>query len=298
MKKLILLGLTLSVVSFYAQDDGDEDWDFDTKKSGGSSDHSPAFYDTRVINSQSVETLEKGTFDLRIAHRFGELATKNSYKTLFGLDNISDVRIGLDYAVTDNILIGIHRNKGAGPYSQIYEGMFKYKIMDQQNGRPFTLTVASSAFATAMDGSTDSTSLVYFTNTSQRFSYFSQIILARNLGGHASIQMNAGYLHRNLVYFDDVNDAFSLGGVAKIKVAKKISIIGEYNHLFRPTSTINTIKYYDPIGLGVEFKTFAHVFQINITNSRGMGAIQYLPYTTSNISKGQYRLGFTISRHF
>jgi hypothetical protein len=272
----------------------DEDWDFEES----TSELGPAFYDTRVINSQSVETLEKGTWDVRIAHRFGEMATSGAGKTFFGLDNSSDIAIGTDYAITDKLLVGIHRNKGAGPYSQLMQGIIKYKIFDQSENKPFTLTANSNMFYTLMTSSTDSTSITRFAKSAHRASYFSQLILARNLKDIASIQINLGVLHRNLVYSGDENTNFSIGGVAKLKVAKKISLIAEYNHLFRKTNIVNSLEYVDPLGVGIEFKTFAHVFQLNFTNSRGMGEVQYLSYTTSKWSKGEFRLGFTISRHF
>ncbi|MCB9187694.1 MAG: hypothetical protein H6600_08040 [Flavobacteriales bacterium] len=295
MKKIILSLFTIAALSGFAQD---EDWDFDGEGEDAKSSVGPAFFDTRVINNHSVETLKKGKWDVRIAHRFGDMATPNSYKSFFGFDNSSDIKIGVDYAITDDLLVGLHRNKGAGPYSQLMEGFAKYKILDQVDGKPITLTVSSTAFATIMDSSSDTTSITHFGKTSHRFSYFTQLILARNLNDKGSIQMNVGYLHRNLVYQDDSNAALSLGAVAKIKVAKKISIIGEYNHLFRPTNLINGVEYTDPIGVGVEFKTHAHVFQINLTNSRGMGEVQFIPYTASKWTDGEFRMGFTISRHF
>lgn len=295
MKKILICLLTITSTVGFAQDD---DWDFDEEGETTTSSVGPAFNDTRVINSHSVETLDQGTFDLRIAHRFGDMATPNSYKTMFGFDNSADIKIGLDYGISDQLMVGLHRNKGAGPYFQVFEGLVKYKIMDQQDGKPLTLSVSASAFATGMDSSSDTTSITYFEKTAHRFSYFTQLILARNLNDKASIQMNVGLLHRNLVYHDDENTTVSVGGVAKVKVAKKISLIAEYNHLFRPSNTINNVEYVDPLGVGIEFKTHAHVFQVNFTNSRGMGEGQFIPYTSSKWSDGEFRMGFTISRHF
>lgn len=296
MKKIILAGLLLSGLMAYSQDD---EWD-DFGEEGESTEKSigPAFYDTRVINNHSVETLEKGTIDVRIAHRFGDMATPNSYKTMFGFDNSSDIKLGVEFGISDKFMIGFHRNKGAGPYTQLFEGLIKFKFLDQQDGKPFTLSGSSTAFGTIMESSSDSTSVTHFDKLAHRFSYFTQLILARNLNDVASIQMNVGLLHRNLVYQEDVNTAVSVGAVGKLKIAKKLSIIAEYNHLFRPTNVINGVEYTDPIGVGFEIKTYAHVFQINLTNSRGMGEAQFIPYTYSKWTDGAFRIGFTISRHF
>ena len=56
--------------------------------------------------------------------------------------------------------------------------------------------------------------------------------------------------------------------------------------------------FVNPLGFAIEFKTFAHVFQINFTNSRGFGEGQFIPYTISKFTDGNFRLGFKISRHF
>jgi hypothetical protein len=45
-------------------------------------------------------------------------------------------------------------------------------------------------------------------------------------------------------------------------------------------------------------ETGGHVFTINITNARAVDEINYLSDTESKFSKGQYRIGFTISRIF
>ena len=58
------------------------------------------------------------------------------------------------------------------------------------------------------------------------------------------------------------------------------------------------VELNNPIALGVEFDTGGHVFQLNFTNSRGFGEVQYIPSTTSNVADGQFRFGFTISRVF
>jgi len=44
--------------------------------------------------------------------------------------------------------------------------------------------------------------------------------------------------------------------------------------------------------------TGGHVFTLNVTNSRAVNEMNYLSNTTSDYGRGQYRVGFTISRMF
>src|SRR5690606_35857860 len=65
------------------------------------------FKGTRLINGHSIETRERGNLNFIISHRFGRL-NSGAY-SLFGLDD-SNIRLGLDYAVTDQLTLGLGRN--------------------------------------------------------------------------------------------------------------------------------------------------------------------------------------------
>jgi hypothetical protein len=287
-KSIFTIIITLLAAIVHGQDE----WDT------SSDDVILSFSDTRVINGHASETLEKGTFDLRITHRFGEIATPSSGRTLFGLDNSTDVRIGLEYGLTDKVMIGFGRSKGFAPYSELWDGLIKYKIIGQSKDFPVTISVASSAFFTSMRSSGDSTSVTSFQKTAHRFSYYSQLIFSKNWKNKFTAQLAPGILHRNYVAYEDNNTVFSLGGMLRYNFYKKLSIVAEYYHLFRPNEVINGVTYHQPMALGVEIKTYAHVFQLNFMNSEGIGEGQFIPYTFGRWFDGQFRFGFTISRHF
>jgi hypothetical protein len=92
------------------------------------------FSSTRVINGHSVETLSKGTYEFRIEHRFGDIAGVNGgIQNMFGFDNLSDMRIALEYGVTDQLMLGFGRSKGTGaPYRSLVDGFIKYKVISQE----------------------------------------------------------------------------------------------------------------------------------------------------------------------
>ena len=65
------------------------------------------FASTRIISGHSVETIDKGITDFRIEHRFGDIAgTNGGVQNMFGFDMLSDMRIALEYGVTDKLMIG------------------------------------------------------------------------------------------------------------------------------------------------------------------------------------------------
>jgi len=163
---------------------------------------------------------------------------------------------------------------------------------------PVSLTWTSSIFATSMSKSNDSTILSSFPTVGHRFSYYNQLIIAKQFFDVLTVQVAPGVLHRNYVYSFDQNTNVVLGGMLRYNFYKKMSLVAEYYHVFREASTGTSGKFYDPLAFGLEIKTYAHVFQLNFMNSEGLGEGQFIPYTGSKWKNGQFRFGFTISREF
>ena len=151
--RIILLCPFISFGSLFSQ----EEWDFDKKNQ-----NKPLFLDTRAINGHTVKLLEKNVLELRITHRFGEIATPQSYRTLFGLDNSSDIRVGLEYGIIENFMIGVGRSKGAGPFLEVWDGFLKLGIYKNKE-RNIKITASSQFFFTTMPSSNNSTELTNFT---------------------------------------------------------------------------------------------------------------------------------------
>lgn len=256
------------------------------------------FYTTRVINSHSTETLWKKQLDFRIGHRFGDLGGSNGgVKTLFGIDNAADIAVGFEYGITNDLNIGITRYKGAGPYRQLYEGYLKYKFLRQTSEKmPVSVVGVFKSNITSMEATNDSTSSTSFNEFAHRVSYSTQLLIARKFSDRFTLQIMPTYVNRNYVGFNENNGTFGIGAGFRLQLTKLMGIVGEYHYVTKSESAL--IDQQDPFGLAFEFNTGGHVFQLNLTNSRGFGEAQYIPTTYSQADKGQIRIGFTISRIF
>lgn len=257
------------------------------------------FNTTRVINSHSTETLWRNELDFRVTHRFGDIAGNlGGPKAMFGLDNSSDIGIGFEYGLFNNINIGLTRYKGAGPYQQLFEGYAKYKILTQSSITPISLVAIAKTNFTAMPASKDSTSPTSFRETADRISYSYQLLIARKFGSRFSLQIMPTYVHRNFVAFQDQNGTLAIGAGFRLQLTKLFGVIGEYHYILRDETLLIPSLIKDPIAVALEINTGGHIFQLNLTNSRGFGEVQYIPSTLSDITLGQFRFGFTISRVF
>jgi len=216
------------------------------------------FKSTTLINQQTVETIQKNRMDFRVGHRF-------------------------PFAPSQNV-----------------NGSLKYKILSQTEdfSTPVTATLHLVSSVTTASSLDDPASLRNFSKASSRWSYASQVIIGSKISEAFSLQVTPTWVHRNRVVFGDSNDLFALGLGSRLQLSKHFGIISEVT---LPFSDFHTSEngYYPSLGLGLEMETAGHVFQINFTNSGGISETDYIPFTrNADISEGQFRLGFTISRQF
>ena len=273
--------------------DFDEDFNFD--------DENPVtFNSSRVISGHSVEVLPSRTFEMRIEHRFGDIAGSNGgYQTMFGFDNVSDMRIALEYGINENFMIGFGRCKGAGePYRSLLDGFLKYKVLNQNNGEaPISLAAIGGASFTYQQASSDMSSVSHFPEAVHRLSYFIQLNIARRFGKLLSVSLMPTFVHRNYVAPLDVNSLLSLGSAFRVRLSKKFFLMMEYYHCFND-GEFRKNGFKNSLGVALEWATFGHNFTINFTNSKGLGETQFIPYTFEDWLNGQFRLGFCVSRQF
>lgn len=260
---------------------------------------SETFSAVRIINGHSTETLKKRSFRYIIAHRFGDaLGDQGGVQTAFGFDNAADIRFGFDFGLTDNLMVGISRLKGSGPYRSLLEGSVKYRFLSQteDNSMPVSVSFAGSLYGTYMPSSEEIYSVTHFDRFAHRLMYGSQVTIARKFHPRFSMALIPSFVHRNLVEQDDVNSLFSMGAAARIRLTKSLGLIAEYFYNVHDASVRS--EYKNSVGVALEWLTNGHTFTFNFTNSRGMGELQYLALTRSDVLEGQFRFGFSITRTF
>lgn len=265
------------------------------------------FKDTKLINSHTNETIHKNELEFKVDHRFGDIAGSNGgLKQFFGLDNSTDVRIGFDYGVSDRLSIGLARAKGATAVQQLYEGSIKYRLLEQTTDDyiPVAVTLFGSNTIAAVRASDDPTAATAYRKFTDRMNYVTQIIFARKFNSNLSFSLTPSYLHSNFTAFRDQNDIFAVGAGARVKISKRMAIVVDYTLPFRDKADKeyleqkNGVKFYNPLGVGLEIETGGHVFHLNFTNAAAIEEMQYMTQTTSSWLKGQYRWGFSIARRF
>ncbi len=268
------------------------------------------FKTTRVIQAHSIETVKAKTVDVRISHRFGNIySTRNDNDgpdSFFGFDNVADVRLAVEYGITDELMIGIGRSQ----MSNLVDGFVKWRFYTQttDNKRPLSLAffgnigVNASKEPVIYAGVKDSL-VQTFGETSKffhRLSYTAQLIIARKFSPSISIELLPTYIHRNFVRDPlDENAIFALGIAGRFKVSKRVAIIADYFYVFSPYryNRLGT-EFHMPISIGVEVETGGHVFHIDVSNARGIETNNFLVESPNSWEYAEIKLGFNISRVF
>jgi hypothetical protein len=269
------------------------------------------FKGAKVINAQTTETVKKKTLDFCITHRFGNIgdASGGGAHTLYGLDNISDVRIGFSYGITDNLTLGWGRSKS----KELIDVMAKFRFLTQTQDNHIPLSVAfygDASYNPQVSGQFYNGAVFpadFKKNDLHRLSYVGQLIIARKFGSRFSIEILPTYQHRNFIVANinpdngavESNDLFAVGAAARLKLTKRICLVADYFYTFSKFRTGNsTTPYYNALAVGIEIETGGHVFHLNFTNATGIIENNFIPNTNDSWSKGGVKFGFNISRVF
>ena len=257
------------------------------------------FKTTRLINLHTIEQVKRGELDFRISHRFDDAAgAAGGISTLYGFDNVSDIRISFDYGLTDNWSVGFGRSKGAYIRRQIVDLNSKLKLVRQKTGgSPLSLSLYGAAEISTMRSSTDVESTAYYgKNPMHRISYVSQLLLARKFNNNLSVELAPTLVHRNLVHYTEANTIFAMAAGFRYKFTKRIGVIFDYYHNFRSQDVAAT--HVPPLGVGIEIETGGHVFHLLFSNNKSLLESQFLTQNADSWLRGQFRFGFNISRVF
>ncbi len=292
MKRILLVSSLIALVSFgYAQTDTTDIFKMmdenDKKAAAASTDYTTAtFKSTRVIQGPSIETIGEGNMDFRILHRFAPIS--GGGKEMFGLDGPATIRFGLDYGITNRLMVGVGRNS----YQKEFDGFVKYKLLRQSAGKvnmPITVTY----IGTIMDVTDDAYLKANQITGSESITYAHALAIGRKFNDVFSFQVTPTIVHYNKApQADAKNNQFSLGLATRVRISKRVNFTAEYYHRFDKME-----GYEDALSLGFDFETGGHVFQLHFTNATGMTERTFITQTADKFGSNT-RFGFNLTRIF
>lgn len=257
------------------------------------------FKSTRLVNLHTNEQMKAKHLDFRIQHRFQpmQIDKENVYGlyNMFGIDG-AVMRLGLEYGVTDKLMIGLGRSN----IGKTYDLMAKYKILQQTRGKksmPISVNYFGNIGINTLEFS-DKTRNNFFTS---RLSFVNQIIITRKFNDYLSVAISPSMVHQNLVENkSQSHDIYALGLGASIKISRSARFNFEYIPRLnaRNEKKLDGTLFYDAFAFGLDIETGGHVFQLHFTNGAGLIEQQFISQNTNKLTLNSLRFGFNLSRVF
>jgi hypothetical protein len=287
MKKIfILLTLSLSLSSLFAQEE--------TQTQEKSKPVRFTFGTTILIDNHTVATPYKGGLELEIHHRFSLI---ENYHNLFGIFGSANTRIGMNYGITDRLMVGAGTTKDY----KLQDIQWKYLILQQteDNSTPVSLSYYGNVVADLRKEEEFGPAASY--REIHRLSYFTQLIVARKINEKFSVQVapSLAYFNSVPIYNDstgykNLNLGFSAG--ARANLFGSHSILLEYDQLLTKQDLDEQPK--PNLSLGWEINTATHTFQIFVANYSQIINQRNLVFNTNDFTKGKYLVGFNVTVRF
>jgi hypothetical protein len=284
--------LSLLLIPVFSQDE--------TTESKSSKPVRFTFGTTILIDNHTVATPYKGGIELEIHHRFSLI---ENYHNLFGIYGAANTRIGLNYGITDRIMIGLGTTKDY----KLQDIQWKYLILQQteDNSMPVSLSYYGNIVADLRKDDAFGPEETY--KVIHRLSYFTQLIVARKINDMFSVQVAPSLAYFNSVPqyipatdtsvykgYKNLNLGVSVG--ARANVFGNHSIILEYDQLL--TKQDINVQPKPNLSLGWEIGTATHTFQLFVANYSQIINQRNLVFNTNDFTKGDYLVGFNVTVRF
>ena len=218
------------------------------------------FHSTQSIVLPTTETLQKGDIEFEVSHRFIPTIADGS-KELFGFDGPANIKLGLSYGITDDLLASISRTNIADNLELI----FKYRIIGFENEiLPVVIGIRGS-------GVWNTDPLNGKANNNNNFQYYAQLIINGMINKKLGVGIVPSYLYNSDIYSSSKKNSLTMGINIQYYISTFFSLIAEWN----PTMA-GYRNLHDSISFGFELETGGHFFKIIATNNQKLNTSQFL----------------------
>ncbi|MDO9340018.1 MAG: DUF5777 family beta-barrel protein, partial [Bacteroidales bacterium] len=253
------------------------------------------FGTTILIDNHTIATPYKGGLELEIHHRFSLI---ENYHNLYGIYGSANTRIGLNYGITDRLMIGAGTTKDY----KLQDIQWKYLILQQteDNSMPVSLSYYGNIVADLRKEEEFGPAASY--REIHRLSYFTQLIVARKINEMFSVQVAPSLAYFNSVPLNSDTTAgyknlnLGLSAGARANLFGSHSLLLEYDQLLTKQDPDEQTK--PNLSLGWEINTATHTFQIFVANYSQIINQRNLVFNTNDFTKGKYLVGFNITVRF
>ena len=247
-----------------------------------------------LIDNQTSVIPTAKTLEMLIQHRFATM--ENGLSDFWGIYGLgTNIRMGFNYSILDNLMVGVGLTK-KNMYTDL---QVKWNVLQQTRNN--TIPVAVTIYGNmAIDGRNDKVFGVDYKFTN-RFSYFSQVIVGRKFCDWFTFQATGSFTHYNSVDSTMNHDVVGVGFNGRVKFSPQSAFIFQYDIPLKiqSISEQRDFEVAKPnFGIGYEVSTSTHAFQVFISTADGILQQDNYMYNTNDVANGfsDLMIGFTITR--
>jgi hypothetical protein len=270
----------------------------------------PAFESGICMDNITVALPSAHTLEFVLQHRFGTIQQK--WSDLFGMWGASNIRLGLNFTITKNLMVGLGTTKN----NRLQDLQVKYVFAHQRKGG-FPLTIAYYFDLSLNAMSSDNNKFGAEYKFIDRLTYYNEFLFARRFCKEFSAQIGISYTHinktdgkvdtsQNVV----ANDALAFSLLGRLKLSPQSSIVLSYTQPiilnYDPAFIVRAGKNwmeipknkapYANISLGWEVSTSTHAFHVYISAAQGILPSEVVMHNTNNFFDGFILVGFNLTR--
>lgn len=267
--------------------------------------YSQPFPGLSLATLQTAQTMPKGSFSYRIAHRWlGRV--DNGFGQFFGLDAGAHMLTEFSFPLRDNLMFTVGRSGS----NATFEFNAKWQVLRERTNNSVPVSAAIFAgvdWVTAKQlADPQNPGQLLSRTSSERFPWFAQLVLTRQLSNRIALLVNPGVLFNGNVTAANEQTMVTLGYGGKFRILKGLSIFAEGATIISGVDDALPVGgagsqngqpiVYDAFTLGLEHNIGGHVFHVYISNSLGLTPTQVMSGGNLDFANGELRLGFNIYR--
>jgi hypothetical protein len=250
---------------------------------GASAQSVEVFRSTQSANLPTARTTRGGNLLFEISHRFVP-GFDSGTSSLWGLDGPVFNRLGIAYAATDRVLVGVQRSNLDGNLELNLKGRF----LEGELGTVRYQVAAMGGIAWNFNAfPVDTPGELVEDNESQ---YYGQLIVNARVADLGIGVVPTGFRNPRITDVDPVS-TFALGLYGQYWFTPGVSALVEWNLSEESVDYAN-----DAVAFGVELQTRGHSFKLLATNQVRLNPTQYLVGTDRGYAGEDWSFGFNITR--
>ncbi|HAZ03343.1 MAG TPA: hypothetical protein DCY97_14410 [Marinilabiliales bacterium] len=244
-----------------------------------------------LIDNQTTLIPYPKTLEFVIQHKFGTL--ENGKSDIWGIYNSANVRLALNYVIIKNLQVGYGLTKSDMVHD--FSAIWTFFEQTRKNTIPLSMAVYANMGISGVEDDLYGDNYE-FTN---RFSYFSQLIVSRKFTDRITLQAGTSFTHFNQADTSDFDfDRIGLHLNGRIKVTEQGSVVFNFD---QPLKALQLTKHEDislkpNVAIGYEIATVSHAFQIYMGYSKEILPQYYMMRERKDFEFEQFNIGFTITR--